>query len=266
MRNELREGLKSQPLDDDLLDMIGEAVRREVERTTKLTQSKTADVSMVAREKNDFQRDPPKKCLQQNEVKKRDNLFEKMEEMRINHKNEMGSLRAELCEIKNVFKNGFSNLSTNQPPANIQPLPPASGNCSPSFGQSGGFSNSSGQFSLSVAPPAQQQNQQYVIPQMRSQPINNGQPPSLMQNNNFVPNNQNNYLNRPPNRRFFGCTACVSSGARCTHCLFCGRGGHQISGCPVRESAALRNGGSTPVTPAPGAPAASGNNGSAGNC
>ncbi len=119
---------------------------------------------MITREKNDFQRE-----------KKKDIIAEKIEEMKLHHQNEIGSLRAELCEIKNVFKNGFSNLASaasNPPPPNVQPPPPASGNCSQSFGQSGGFrmGDSSGQFSQSVASPAQQQNQQlsqqYVTPQM----------------------------------------------------------------------------------------------------
>ena len=309
IRNELREGLKSEPDDDDLLDMINKAVHQEAERTLKLTQSKTAEVSLVSKEKNDFQRDPPKK--QENDVKKRDNLYDKMEEMRINHQNEMGSLRAELCEIKNVFKNGFSN----QPPSNVQP---PSRVCPPS--QSGQSYNNSAvnQSAQSLAPAAQQHQPvpTYVIPQMGGGLSNSRQFSSFQQNGGGLSNNnqqlssfpqnvgglpnsqqlssfaQNNVgsssnnqqfssfpqnasgystlpSNRPP-RRFFGCQACIAQNVpRCTHCLYCGRSGHQISGCPVRESAALRNGVNGVNGANGGGTTATGplnNNGSAGNC
>ena len=58
IRNELRETLKKEPQDDELLKIIAQAARGEKERADKMAQLKSgvssADVSLVQREKNDF--------------------------------------------------------------------------------------------------------------------------------------------------------------------------------------------------------------------
>ncbi len=219
LRNALRENIKADPEDDDLLELIAEAVRNESERTSKLTQLKTPEVLAVSREKNDFQRE-----------KRKDSPFEKIEEMKVSHQKEIGSLRAELSEIKNVLKAGFSNLpppSTNLsfcntalPSTNNQRTAPTT----PAF---------NGQFT-SPAPPAGQ----YVVPQLRG-----GQ-------NNLQSVGPQNYSNNQ-RRRFRGCVNCVAQNNRwCDHCLLCGGGDHRVSNCPNRPppgSAAPVGGQSVPV-------------------
>ena len=90
IRNELREVLKSEPGDDELLDNIAEATRGEKERSDKMAQIKgvnfSPDVSIVQREKDDFQ------------VGKNTGLASKIAELQLNHKSEIGSLRAESAQ------------------------------------------------------------------------------------------------------------------------------------------------------------------------
>ena len=222
LRNELREGLKREPTDDELLDQIADAVRNEAERSGKFTGPKIPEVSVIQREKNDFQRSV---CEKEKKLEKR------IDDMKVTHQNEIVSMRAEIGEIKNILKTGFSNLAapipqnstSNPPPPNpVQPVqqqhPPASGGTQHppqnySFGQPSHF----GQPPTMPAP--------YVIPQMRSQPMlqpSAGQSPAYMS---------------PQGSRFRKCGNCVSQNIpRCNHCLYCGQSGHQISVCPQQRS------------------------------
>ena len=229
IRNELRECLKTEPNDDELLEFIAKAVRGEKERADKLAQLKNSslvpEVSAVQREKEDFQ------------IKRGNDAIAKMEEMKRHHQNEIVSLRADLCELKNIFKSGFSNLSNLSavsasipppPPFNLAfPPPPAANNSS---GQPGaGIPPLFPPPAVPSAPPAPPQ-QQYVIPQMRGP--QNGRNPS-----SGPPNPSSNN----PNRRFTGCVACVAQNIHCPHCYCCGASDHKMLDCPARQAAAARN-------------------------
>ena len=227
IRNELREILKADPQDDDLLKSIAEAARGEKERADKMAQLKSGnlsvDVSVIQREKNDFQ------------VSKRDAYAAKMEDMQLRHQNELAVLRAEICEIKNFVKPGLSNLSAN--PA--KPSPVTNGGPPPLVQDNSNFGMGAPNAAIPPLMPAalaSQQQHQYVIPQMRNQPVNN--PPQ------FGSNGQYNLppLNRPrANGRFQGCVNCVAQNVRCTHCWFCCASDHKMECCPVRQRAHARS-------------------------
>ena len=237
IRNELREVLKSEPGDDELLDNIAEATRGEKERSDKMAQIKgvsfSPDVSVVQREKDDFQ------------LGKSTGLAAKIAELQLNHKSEMGSLRAELNEMKNIFKSGFTNLAAvaanSAPSPAVQPSIPATvvtpglpnnsaySMCPSTVALQAGLSSSN---LTSVSSP--QQPQPYVIPQMRRSADDGPQP--LMNTLQPAPASLPS-LNRR-NKRFSGCVACVANNSRCTHCWFCGRGDHKMDGCPTRQLAA----------------------------
>ena len=192
---------------------------------------------MVQREKDDFQ------------LGKHTGLAAKIAEMQVSHKSEMGSLRAELNEIKNIFKSGFTNLAAvaanNAPLPAMQPsIPPNV--IAPSLPPFPSLPNNSA-FSLGPSALAVQatggnpsstpvsQQQPYVIPQMRN--TSGGGPQPLM-NTIQPPPPSLPSLNRR-NKRFSGCIACVANNAHCTHCWFCGKGDHKMDVCPTRQQAAL---------------------------
>ena len=230
IRNELREILKTEPSDDELLKSIGEAVRGEDERAVKMAELKRgslgADVSLVQREKNDFQ------------VGKKDLWSAKLEQMKANHQQEMNELRADISEIKHIFKSGLSNLSAvaANPSFNaIPPLPSTANAGQPLVVQDtsdfGMGTLNLAQQSQSYGPAVQQQPQQYVIPQMRNQ--NNLQSNQMSTNMQGLPS-----LPRRNRPRFQGCTACVNqNNPRCNHCFYCGGLDHKIENCPVRQRA-----------------------------
>lgn len=232
IRNDLRECLKTEPDDDTLLDFISNAVRGEKERADKLALLKSSsfvpEVSAVQREKEDFQ------------IKRGNDALSKMEEMNRQHQKEIVSLRADFCELKNIFKSGFSNLSNLSavsasipppPPFNFAfPPPPAANNSQGSSGQSGtGIPPLFPPPAVPSAPPAPPQ-QQYVIPQMRGS--QNGRNPS-----SGPPNPSSNNQSR----RFTGCVACVAQNIHCPHCYCCGASDHKMLDCPARQAAAARN-------------------------
>ena len=269
IRNELRQLVKTEPDDDTLLEAIDEAARGEAERAGKLTAFKTADVSVINRERNDFQRD-------------RNPLAQKMEEMELKHNREMVSMKAELSEIKNIFKAGFSNLASAgnsqnvsalsstsasyppQPPVYVQDLynqsavasqpmftslvpqqqqslPQQSLPQQPSVLQQQQLSMPQQQIPPVAQPLSvshQQQNQTYVPPPLRNQPPSL---PSLMSINN---NPSSLSSGRP---RFTGCHNCVANNIRwCDHCLLCGAADHRVSTCPNRQAMRDRHSANNP--------------------
>ena len=246
IRNELREALKGNPSDNKIQELIAAAVRAETERAGKFSNMKGMEVSAVERERSDFQiREGGRK----KEEELANKMTKKMEEMQVQHRQEMGSLRSELMEIKTVFKTGFSNLSNpnptfgQQPQMYVQP-PPPTGSFQPSV------ANQYSQSSVQSSNPTS--NNQYIIPQMRG---NNGPRPP--------PNNSNQgNQNAPGRRRFSGCQNCVNNNNRwCDHCLYCGQSGHQVATCP-RALSRRASGGtianqvpSQIVTPVPTQPA-----------
>ena len=255
IRNELRQLIKTEPDDDTLLEAIDEAARGEAERAGKLTALKTAEVSVVTRERNDFQRE-------------RNPLVVKMEEMELKHSREMVSMKAELDEIKNIFRTGFSNLAsaggsvpvlpssnpsgscpatshqTQQPPVYAQDLYNQSAVSQPRYSQQQispvpqQQSFPQQQLSVpqtqiaSIAQPLsvshQQQSQTYVPPPLRNQPPSLPSLMSLNSNSSSLPSS------RP---RFTGCHNCVANNVRwCDHCLLCRAADHRVSTCPNRQA------------------------------
>ena len=266
VRNELREVLKSMPNDDELQDAIGEAVRGETERQTKMTNSKIAEVAAVGRgEKNDFQT-----AIKRGEVeKKRERVDETtrslMEELKIKHSNEIGSLRAEFNEMKSVIKAGFSNLATlNGPPQGPAHQSSSVGYYDPSSVNQ--FQPSVTQFyqppplSTNFIPSSQSDPSNPTIASVQSQtttaqPSNFSQPAIAQPSTHYVPpplRNLQPYQPQPPsytsqpslpslqntsNRRFSGCQACVAQNNRwCNHCLLCGSAEHRVNVCPRRTN------------------------------
>ena len=264
VRNELREILKSLPDDDELQECIGEAVRGETERQTKMTNSKIAEVSAVGRgEKNDFQTTLKRGEMEKKKERVDESTRSMMEELKLKHTNEIGSLRAELNEVKSVIKSGFSNLANlagppqgpvHQPssvvyydPSSVnqfqpptftqfnQPPPPTNFISSNQSDPSNTTTIASVQSQPAAIQPSNfsqplvQQSAHYVPPPLRnlqSQPPSyTSQPPSLppLQSNN--------------NRRFSGCHACVAQNNRwCNHCLLCGSEDHRVNVCPRRNN------------------------------
>ena len=96
IRNELRESCKTSISDEDLLKLVAEAVSNEAERTEKLNLKKnTVDVSEIT--------EKPVNLKEKN----KENPFDKIEEMKKTHQQEMLSIRPELLEIKNVLQPGL---------------------------------------------------------------------------------------------------------------------------------------------------------------
>jgi hypothetical protein len=249
----LRELIKAEPqTDDELLDAIAEAIKGETERAEKMAELKrSVEVSALsAGERNDFQLGGRK-----------EGLFARMEDMRLKHESELGSLRAELSEIKTIFKSGFSNLSAMA----AAPQGNAAISQTPSFGVP----------ALNHFPSSQHLSSSFVPPSANVAAILNPNAPGYSAT---VPSSAAQQPYVIPMRRFTGCQTCVSqNNPRCTHCFFCAEGGHRMAACPKYQELLLRNnvlpnGQQTGLTPngTNGLPQGQANgmvnNGSPGNC
>jgi hypothetical protein len=226
-----------------------------------MTNSKVAEVAAVGRgEKNDFQISTKRgEAERKKEIKWGDDYTVRMmEELKLAHQNEIGSIRAELSEVKSVIKSGFSNLASlsgstlgplqqpsvydsvsanqyqpsfthiTQPPSNISTNPSST--------------NATVQSANIQPPPIVQQPQSapYIAPHLRNQPQPllaqlpslQSQPPSYTSQPPSFSSFQNNN-----NRRFSGCQACVAQNNRwCDHCLLCGGADHRVNACPRRNN------------------------------
>ena len=270
IRIEVREMLnrpRQTAMNDNLLSkIVSDAENNEKKREKKFMDAKAAAAAAaaVAASANVVDSHKPPHP-------KRDNPFDKIEELRMKQESDMSSLRADFAEVKTaVLRNNAGNSQQSQMHynnhggnANSWQSGGGFGNVSGNLQQNFGLSNSQNGFSLNNygTRGALQQPGLSQFQQPMQQQSNVGQMPSYqfmsggMGQAGGMPFQHQGYRNQQGggNGNSSGqgrrgrnkCPACLQGNVRfCVHCLSCGGGGHRANACPLKNNG---NAGSNPV-------------------
>ena len=215
VRNELRESCKNlykdpnnaDKDDDELMNLISEAMANETARTDRLKEAKEIEVSLMQTNTANKEKEKSRaRSVSFSDKNDKPSYVTQLEELRIQQKQQgeaLAALVAQVVEIRDVVVADRANNSS--PDTKPKPLIPQQQNPS-----------------LLPPPPVPPQN---YPPQQQNQFGN--QPPN-------PPAGQYQQQYVPPHRRL--CARCTRENRyRCFHCFHCGSDSHKIFECPTKN-------------------------------